>query len=246
MKKYTSLLLGIVLLSACHKNKADEPVTKPVEFKETSYENLGTFDSTGKPGYLLQPDPISSELLAYVNNTLPEGKDLRKTNPDLLKSKSIADIAISISSDVFITFVSQNTGSGNAIAFYTYPTANPPESEKDIKTITYIFPTAGSGTPLQAGDKVKIGHFEPGTSIGLVLLKSAWNAGTNTFNNKVVHFCSNDVLNPEVSLDLNKHAVLFNYVSEKKLLIGFEDTDRTTPICDHDFQDVILYATVTQ
>src|SRR5689334_21142804 len=99
MKTYTSLLLSIVLFSACHKNKVDEPATKPVEFKETTYEYLGTFDSSGKPDYLLQRDPISADLLNFVNNTLPEGTDLRKTNPDLLKSKSIADIAISISSD---------------------------------------------------------------------------------------------------------------------------------------------------
>lgn len=246
MKKYTSLLLGIVLFSACHKNKADEPVTKPVEFKETSYENLGTFDSSGRPDYLMQRDPISKDLLDFINNSLPEGKDLRKTNPDLLKNKAIADISITFSSDVYITFVSQFTALGNAIAYYTYPTSTPPVSEKDIKTITYIFPNAGDWTPLQAGDKVKIGHFEPGTSIGFILLKGAWNRTTKSLNNNVVHFCSDDVLNPEVDANLKKHAILLNYVAEKKLLIGFEDTDRTIPTCDHDFQDVVIYATVLQ
>jgi hypothetical protein len=61
-----------------------------------------------------------------------------------------------------------------------------------------------------------------------------------------VHFCSNEILNPEVDVNLKKHAVLINYIPEKKVLIGIEDTDRTKAICDNDFQDVVLYATVTQ
>ncbi|MEO6070049.1 MAG: DUF4114 domain-containing protein [Chitinophagaceae bacterium] len=246
MNKAFTLFIAVIFFAACNREKQNTPATKPVEFKETTYEFLGTYDSTGRPNYLQPKDPISSDLLAYINRTLPEGSDLRKTNPDLLNTNSIADISISVSSDVYITFVSQNTGSGNAIAFYTYPTANKLSSTKDIKTITYIFPTAGTGTTLQAGDKVKIGHFEPGISIGFVLLKGAFNSTTGILDNKVVHFCSNDILNPEVDINLKKHAVLLNYVAEKKLLIGFEDTDRTTPICDHDFQDVVLFATVTQ
>ena len=30
-----------------------------------------------------------------------------------------------------------------------------------------------------------------------------------------------------------------------KVLIAFEDLDRTTPVCDHDFNDLMIYATVT-
>ena len=244
MKKYTTLFFAVLLLAACHKDKLNEPATKLVDFKETAYEFLGTFEASGRPNYLLQSDPVSAELLNFIDTTLPEGLDLRKTKPGLLTSKAIADISISISSDVFITFVSQNTGSGNSIAFYTYPTANPPASEKDIKIITYIFPAAGTGTPLQAGDKVKIGHFEPGTSVGFVLLKGAWDPSSGLLNNKVVHFCSNDVLNPEVDVNLKKHAVLIDYAAESKTLVGFEDLDRTDSKCDHDFNDVVLYTTV--
>ena len=64
-------------------------------------------------------------------------------------------------------------------------------------------------------------------------------------NNKVVHFCSNDVLNPEVDPNLKKHAVLINYAAENKVLIGFENTNRTNSKCDHDFNDIVIYTTVT-
>jgi hypothetical protein len=242
-KNYTFGLLLVFAFSACKKEKGE--VTKPVEFTETTYQTQGTIDASGAPSTLLPKDAVSSNMLSYIRTTLPEGADLRKTNPDLLKNTAIADITITQPSDIFITFLAQGTGFRNTVAFYTYPTSTPPASAKDIKTITYIFPNAGNQTPLQPGDKVKIGRFEVGTSVGFVLLKDAWNPTTKAINNTAVHFCSNDVLNPEVDPNLKKHAVLFNYASENKVLIGFEDIDRTESECDHDFNDVVVYATVT-
>ena len=244
MKTTTTLsaVLVLLLFGACQK---DKEVTKPVDFTGTTYQTLGTIDASGKPGYLIAKDEISPELLSFVATTLPDS-DLRTTNPDLLNNSAIADFAITKSSDVFITFVSQGSVSmKNAIAFYTYPTNNSPTRAKDIKSITYIFPHAGIGTPLRAGDKVKIGRFDVGTSIGFVLLQDAWDETTKQLKNDAVHFCSNDALNPEVDPNLKKHAVLVNYAAENKVLIGFEDLDRTTEICDHDFNDVVIYATVT-
>ena len=241
---YSSLFIFLLTLCACEK-KTDEPVTRPVEFNETTYEPLGTYDDVGKPNYLLAKDPISSELISFINSSLPEKVDLRSTNPDLLNSSAIGDIVITQQSEVFITFVSQGTAYANTFVYYTYPTNQPPASPKDITKINYVFPNAGSGTPLQAGDKVKIGSFNAGTSIGFAILVDGCNPATKTINNKSVHFLSNYVLNPELDPKLKKHAVLISYPSENKVLIGFEDIDRTTSDCDHDFNDVVVYATVT-
>ncbi len=76
-------------------------------------------------------------------------------------------------------------------------------------------------------------------------MKNAWNPSTKTINNTAVHFCSNDVLNPEYDQNLKKHAVLINYSVDNVVLIGFEDIDRTQNNCDHDFNDVVVYATIT-
>jgi len=241
MTKCIPLFIIILLISACKK----DPVTERVEFTETEYQT-GTYDSTGRPSNLLAKDTVSAGIQTYIATTLPEKSDLRTTNPELLTTKAIADIAVTQPSDIFITFVFQRTNVENAVAFYTYPTTNPPASAKDIKNITYIFPNAGKGTKLQAGDKVNIGRFNAGTSVGFVLMQDAWDPTTRTLNNEAVHFCSNDVLNPEVDPNLKKHAVLINYPSEGKVLIGFEDIDRTDPKCDHDFNDVVIYATVKQ
>jgi hypothetical protein len=240
---YLSLFISFIMLASC--KKVDKAVTKPVSFTGTTYETLGTFDDFGKPNYLLTKDAISSDMLSFINNLLPERADVRSSHPDLLNSTAIGDIDITQASDVFITFVTQGSGLTNAFAFYTYPTSTPPASAKDIVKIIYAFPNAGAGTTLEAGDKVKIGRFNAGTSIGFVLLNGGWKSETKQLDNKAVHFCSNDVLNPEVAANLKKHAVLINYAPENKVLIGFEDLDRTRNDCDHDFNDVVLYATVT-
>ena len=237
---FTFIFSVALLVFACQK----EAVTKPVLFNETEYEILSSYDSaTGKPAGM-QKDVVSAEMVNYIKTTLPELQDLRKTNPELLNSNTTVDLRITKKSDVFITFVSQVTSFRNALAFYTYPTNAPPTTPKDIKKITYVLPSTGVGTALKAGDKIKIGTFEPGVSIGLVLMKDAWNPTTGKLDNGVVHFCYNDILNPEVDPKLKKHVVLVNYPPENKILIGFEDIDRTKKECDHDFNDVVFYATV--
>ncbi len=241
MKTKNYVLLFIVLLTfgACKK----DPVTKPVKFTSTSYQSLSIFDNTGKPNNLLK-DTISPAMLEFIDTTLPNGVNLTKRHPELFSSSAIADIAIKQTSSVYITFVTQDGGQKNSIAFYTYPTNQPPMSAKDIQLITYIFPNAGSLTPLQPGDKADIGTFNAGTSIGFVLMQNAWNSTNHTLNNDAVHFCSNDALNPEVDPNLKKHAVLINYTPENKTIVGFEDIDRTSDGCDNDFNDVTFYTTV--
>lgn len=242
MKTLIRSTLALIVLSttACQK----EVLTRPVSFTETSYKNLGGFDALGTPDYLLTQDAISQEMLTFINQIMPERTDLRTTHPELLSSTAIADIKVTQTSDVYLTYISHGAGKSNSIAFYTYPTNNPPASAKDIDTITYAFPNAASKTTLEPGDKVLLGRFTPGTSIGFVLMQGAWDTTTSTLNNKAVHFCSNDVLNPEIDVNLKKHAVLIDYASENKTLIGFEDLDRTDDQCDNDFNDVVLYTTV--
>jgi hypothetical protein len=246
MKKLATIFITLLALSACKKVQTT-PASVPVKFTSTTYANLGTIDASGKPTYLVPNDAISTDLLSFINSTLVEGTNLQKTHPELLSNSAIADLKMTQKSDVYVTYVSTGPGTlfKNTIAFYTYPSNNAPTAANDIKTITYIFPNAGNETSLQSGNKVKIGTFDVGTSIGFVLLQNAWNSTTQSINTDAVHFCSNDALNPETNPALKKHAVLINYNPEKKVLIGFEDSDRTTVGVDNDFNDVVVYATVT-
>ncbi|NTS39510.1 DUF4114 domain-containing protein [Flavisolibacter sp. BT320] len=231
---------GLFFVVGCQK----EPVTKPVLFTETEYEVLATYDDKGRPSNL-QKETVSTALMEFSKTALPEKQDLRKTNPALLETPTV-DMKITKKSDVYLTFVSQGTASTNTIGFYTYPTATPPSTPGEIKKIFHVFPNAGFLTALAPGHKVKIGTFEPGISIGLVLLKNSWNGESKEINNKAVHYCYSDALNPEVDPKLKKHVVLMKYEPENKILIGFEDIDRTSDKCDHDFNDVVMYATITE
>jgi hypothetical protein len=242
----TLVLFSLLLLSSCQKELSFEspsPVETPAN--DARYQNLGAWDDSGKPKYLLPKDPISTNLLSYLTQTLPD-VDERIAHPDFLTTSSVADVRITQQSNVYITFVSQGSiALRNTLSFYTYPTNNPPATREDIKTITCIFPNAGYETPLVAGDKVKIGRFNAGTSIGFVLFRDAWRQPTHSIDSTAMQFFSTDILNPETDPNLKKHAVFVNYVPESKVLIGFEDVDRMSPNCDHDFNDVIFYATVT-
>lgn len=240
-KTYLFLFSLLLMVNACKK----APVSRPVKFTSTIYKTLGTYDSLGKPNYLVTPDTISPSLISFVNTTLPNGKNLTISHPELFSNTAIADITITRPSDVTVTFVSEGGGYPNSLAFYTYPTNQSPTSAKNISLITYVFPSCGNKTTLHSGDKVKIGRFDVGTSIGFVLMQKAWDTTAHTLNNDVVHFCTNDALNPEVDPNLKKHAVLINYAPENKVIVGFEDLDRTNPYCDNDFNDVVIYCTVT-
>jgi hypothetical protein len=240
-RNYLSLIVVLLLFNSCGKKN---PVSNVVKFTSTTYDSLSSYNSQGKPDNLLK-DTIPPDLLNFIDTLLPDGKNLTIRHPELFSNPAIGDITITSPSTGYITFVLQSGGLNNALAFYTYPTNQPPTKPTDITKIIYVFPNAGQLTPLQAGDKINIGNFSAGTSIGFVLMQGAWNPTSSSLNNDVVHFLTNDALNPEVNPALKKHAVLIPYAPDKKVLIGFEDLNRATGGSDNDFNDVLIYVTVT-
>ena len=237
-KYILAFLVVSLLFTACRKEKATGP------FAGTDYKTLGKFDKNGLPNYLLPKDNISLELQNFMSEYLVNGKNLVLSHPQLFTNSAIADIKVTKPSTIYMTFVQQDAGTSNALAFYVYPTNNPPATAKDIEKITYAFPNVGPSTSLKPGDKVSLGQFNPGVSIGFVLLINAWDKKAKSLNNNSIHYCTNYVLNPENNPGLRKHAVLIEYLAEKKVMIGFEDMDRENPNCDHDFNDAVFYCTV--
>lgn len=249
MRKSLLILMVIATaLTSCKKKplvKNEDPKSTPVKFITTEYAELGAYDTTGRPKYLAGTDSVSSGLKKFVSDMLPESVDITKTHPDYLRN---ADLQIASKSDVYITYISSVTSHTNTVGFYVYKTGSSPTKPQDIEKITYIFPNARSTKPgsLIMGDKVKIGTIESGMSIGFVLLDSGWDTVLKTVNKNAAHYCSNSVLNPENDPALKYHTVLFEYPAENKFILGFEDINRTLPICDNDFNDVVLYATVVK
>jgi len=245
MKNSLPLLFLIALgLTSCKKDKGDvNGGSTPVDFVKTEYSYLGEYDDQGRPKNLVDKDVLTQELLNFVEDNIPERSDVRNTHPEYLKN---ADLGITAKSDVYITFVAEGGGYTNSVGYYLYKTGNSPKRPEEIKNIVYVFPHAqtNSGGTLKPGDKMKLGTIEAGMSIGFVLIQNGWDIITKKVNDKKPHFCSNKELNPENYDELKPHTVLFDFPAENKFIIGFEDMNRTMPQCDHDFNDVVIYATV--
>lgn len=220
----------------------------------TGYTSSNAFTSPtnlGRPAYLeATGDAVPASLLSYVNASLPEGTPVTTSHPSYLATTAVNTINVTATSDVWVTFVSEGAGYQNTLAYYTYSTANPPGLSSGgtllggIDKITYIFPNAsasGSGGGLVSGDKVKLGTFSAGTSIGFVLLQNAWTgSGVNTNATK---FYTQDSFNPETTTSLKRHTVMLYDDVHKLYLMGFEDTNRQTGSSDNDFNDLVVYAT---
>ncbi|MBS7566617.1 LruC domain-containing protein [Mucilaginibacter sp. Bleaf8] len=215
--------------------------------------------SMGRPLYLESTgDVIEPSLLSYINASLPEGSPLTTTHPEYLSNSTVSTINVTAKSDIYVTFVSEGAGYQSTLAYYTYKTNTPPTNTSGgiivnaIDKITYVFPNAsayGSGGGLKAGDKVKLGNFDAGTTIAFVLMQDAW-TGTGVYNS-AQKFYSQNSLNPESSSSgKRQHAVVLYDDVHDLYLTGFEDCNRTTPssnvngyTTDNDFNDLVFYTT---
>lgn len=222
------------------------PFKDIVEPKSTNvtYKFLGTFNNQGVPSYLLpQNDPISASFLDDINNTLPERVRLDVSHPEYFLPQYDHNINLVETCDVWVTFVTEGAGYRNVLGFYTHPTANPPSTPAEIDTITIIFPNAslqGSGGGLFPGNKVKIGRFNAGTTIGFALIADGFN-GQVTNGRWIVY--STKHLNGPANSPLSQHTVLLRDPGRQLFLLGVEDIKRTQSGSDHDFNDAVFYIT---
>lgn len=205
------------------------------------YEALGTYDNLGVPDYLVpERDVITAEMLSFINASLPESQPVPIYHPKYLEEGTQTNLEITKTADVWMTFVHEGAGYRNILGFYTYPTGNPPSNVDDIESIKVAFPNAsfaGSGGGLNAGDKVNLGRFEPGTTIGFTLIANGWNGSITSGLHQVY---SNNVLNPESMPEQQMHSVLLWDETNEVFLVGFEDQNRDKGT-DNDFNDAIFY-----
>lgn len=191
-----------------------------------------------------QRDLISATLLAYINASLPESQPVPTYHPTFLANGKKTTLDVIEQADVWLTFVHEGAGWKNAIGFYTYETNSPPQSLSDISTINIAFPNLsykGSGGGLYSGDKINLGRFEAGTSIGIVLLANGW----DTYSSEGYYYLifADKNLNPETDPAKQQHNVLLWDEENELFLLGFEDINREQAGCDQDFNDAIMFVT---
>lgn len=202
---------------------------------------LGSYNYFGVPNYLEpQDEVIDAAFLNDINTTFPENQPVPTYHPEFLAQGVETNIVLNQLAEVWITFVHEGAGYKNVLGFYKYDSNNPPTSTSDIDTIFIAFPNtsfSGSGGDLNTGNKVKLGIFQPGTTIGFALFANGYQNATITTGSHIVY--SNPVLNTVSDPANRQHTVLLNDPSRKKLLIGFEDMKRDGG-ADNDFNDAIF------
>lgn len=210
-----------------------------------SLNTLGTWDSQGKPNYLTVSDNISSSLLADVNASLPEYIELPTSHPQYLVDGTEANMVLTDSCDLWVTFIHEGAGYRNVLGYYTYATGSDPTAVSDLQNMTIVFPNvskSGSGGGLTSGDKVHLGKFSAGTTVGWFIIANGYNYSQQQVTGSN-YFYSNANLNPETTASEQKHMVLLQDDVQNLLIMGFEDINRQRPNCDQDFNDAIFYAT---
>ncbi|MBI1224911.1 MAG: LruC domain-containing protein [Bacteroidetes bacterium] len=208
-----------------------------------SFSYLGTYNSQGKPDYLVTPnDVVSQDVLDVINASLPEGQPVPSYHPEYLANDLVSTVELVEDAEVWVTFVHEGAGYRNALGYYTYPTDNPPTTVDDIADFKIIFPNVsfnGSGGNLTTGNKVYLGTFTAGTSIGWFMVPDGWNSSTKLVDTKPDIKFADKNLNTFTAEQYRQHTALLYDQSLQKLILGMEDISR--PGGDNDFNDAIFY-----
>lgn len=234
----TALIIITTSLVACRLELPEEKQEFPVKY-------LGKYDAEGKPDYLLaQPDTISEDLLAIIDASLPAGQPVPAHHPEFLKETLITNVNLIGDADLWVTFVDESASYRNAVGFYTYDMVSPPTQLEDVGNLNIIFPNlsmVGSGGQLTVGDKVFLGNFIAGTSVGWFLVPDGWNKTSERVDMKPGIKFSDKILNTFTDDQNGQHMTLLCDQGFQKLILGIEDMSR--PNGDQDFNDALFYVT---
>jgi LruC domain-containing protein len=213
-----------------------------------SFDYLGTYDSEGVPNYLSpQGDVVKQDLLDVITASLPEGVSVQSNRPEYIQNTVQANTVLKEPADVWVTFVHEGDNYKNALGYYTYPTGQTPQTAAALGSLKIIFPNAsysGNGGGLHTGDKVLLGHFPAGVTLGWFLVPDGWKPSTsNVSDSEYPDHYTDKQLNTFTTSQFRSHVVQLSDKNREVLVLGFEDVSR--PGGDSDFNDAVFYLTVS-
>jgi len=207
---------------------------------------LGTYSSLGVPDYLMPAnDVVPASLLNDINASLPEQQNVANHHPQYLTNTNETNLPLQEQCDVWITYISSYCGFHNIVGFFTYQTNNPPTLASQIDSIKVIWPNValtGNNGGLASGNKVYLGRYPAGRSLGWVIFANGWNGSTITTGQWI--FYSIDNLNPEANASLKRHTILLRDPGRHQILFSWEDWKRDEG-SDSDFNDNVFSVTAT-
>jgi LruC domain-containing protein len=223
------------------------PVVAHKNSYTSKYNYLGQWDNDGVPKYKKTVrDIIPQSMLNDINSSLPESKPVPTYNPNYIATTAETNTKVVKKADVWVTFVHEGAGYKNVLGYYTYNSNNPPKGISDISKLNIVFPNVsfkGSGGGLVSGDKVYLGQFDPGVSIGWFVVANGYSASSQTVGAGNWIVFSDPNLNPEPNASQRNHMVQLYDETRDLIILGFEDILRNNGGCDNDFNDAIFYVT---
>ena len=187
----------------------------------------------GEPDIIIPTKPCET-LVDHIIDMFPNRQDNRDS--EFFADGINLTLKLIKKSPVYLTFVHEDAGWRNSLAYYTYDVANPPTDIDDIN-LQMLFPNVsgeGSGGGLKTGDRVQLGDedFEQNTVIGFCLITRGWQNG-ETVDGIYRHYT-----NIELNKDSAQQHVLFTESNCKDIVLCFEDVQ--LPDGDKDFNDIIF------
>ncbi|MEI7724652.1 MAG: LruC domain-containing protein [Bacteroidota bacterium] len=207
---------------------------------------MSSFNSQGVPNNLMPVnDPVNQTLLHDINTALPEYKNESVAHPEYFAAGVPKNIDVLTPSDIFITYITEGAGWMNSIGFFIFNTATPPASAALIDTIHVMFPNlsnTGSSGALNPGNKIHLGVFPAGKSIGWVVVPHGWN-GLGTYVGPTSDVWYSIPAFNTTDPTMLSHMFQLKDVSRQQILLSFEDQGGYQG-SDHDYNDGVFYLTI--
>ena len=229
---------------------ASKSLAAGAELKSTNsvkWVYMSNYDSQGVPKNLMPVnDPVDQTLMHDINTALPEYKNEVAAHPEWFSGNPPNNIDILSTSDVYITYITEGAGWMNSMGYFTFSTNNPPVSAAAIDTIHVIFPNVsntGSGGGLNPGNKIYLGKFPAGKSIGFACVPHGWNGNSTYVGSGSDVWYSIPAFNTTDPLML-KHLLFFKDPSRQQILFTMEDQGKYQG-ADLDCNDNVFYISVS-
>lgn len=223
------------------------PLMKNANKFSNKYLPLG-WNLSGVPNILMSPnDVVSNQMINDIWAALPSRVSVPDNHPTWLDDQTTKrTLLITQTADVYVTFLTEGAGYKNTLFYYKYHKNNPPANVAAIDSLYIIYPNASlnaSGGGLVTGNKVFIGRVGPDTVIAYGIAANGFNSSNATLGNGMGLLFANKNFNPESNPNLRQHLVMLYDAPSSKFIMGFEDLNRSSSGCDHDFNDVLFYTT---
>ena len=222
------------------------------------WQYFGPYDkATGAPTNMIDMSADATDkLLNEVFKKIPNGSRVPDKSPNLITDDLGANLYFVENAEVSIAYLHEGAGFKNSLGFFTFdPKKIPATADALYNSATksqynqkILFPNfsndLNAGGVLKPGNGMYVGKFKAGQAMGFTIVSDGFKAGVVNPKQSVNSvFYSIKGWNPEPA-PLNAHTVLLSDPATGRLVLGFEDQNRSG-VSDHDFNDIVVLIKVT-